>query len=106
MNAAGLAAKTEKPVTNPSVGKTWGKAARNIIAHAPGAEDGYLFSKAMTNPGFISVTDIQSVYRPMGFSNFKIEGRGLGSALILEFLLILYGQTRIPDPRQGKDLLG
>lgn len=41
----------------------------------------------MTNPGFISVTDIQSVYRPMGFSNFKIEGRGLGSALILEFLL-------------------
>ena len=32
MNAAGLAAKTEKPVTNPSVGKTWGKAARNIIA--------------------------------------------------------------------------
>ena len=24
---------------------------------------------------------------PMGFSNFKIEGRSLGSALILEFLL-------------------
>ena len=23
----------------------------------------------------------------MGFSNFKLEGRGLGSALILEFLL-------------------
>ena len=23
----------------------------------------------------------------MGFSNFKIEGRGLGSAMILEFLL-------------------
>ena len=23
----------------------------------------------------------------MGFTNFKIEGRGLGSALILEFLL-------------------
>ena len=46
----------------------------------------------MTNPGFISVTDIQRVYRPMGFSNFKIEGRGLGSALILEFLL--YYMTR------------
>ena len=28
----------------------------------------------------------------MGFSNFKIEGRGLGSALILEFLL--YYMTR------------
>ena len=26
-------------------------------------------------------------YLPMGFTQFKIEGRGLGSALILEFLL-------------------
>ena len=41
----------------------------------------------MTNPGFIGVTDIQEKYLPMGFTNFKIEGRGLGSALILEFLL-------------------
>lgn len=31
--------------------------------------------------------DIKNTYLPMGFSNFKIEGRGLGSALILEFLL-------------------
>lgn len=54
---------------------------------SPGAEDGYRFSKAMTNPGFISLEDIQKVYLPMGFSNYKIEGRGLGSALILEFLL-------------------
>ncbi|MDO5589605.1 MAG: hypothetical protein Q4F98_00895 [Lachnospiraceae bacterium] len=54
---------------------------------APGNEDGYRFSKAMENPGFISVDDIQKVYMPMGFANFKIEGRGLGSALILEFLL-------------------
>ena len=54
---------------------------------APDAEHGYRFSKAMTNPGFISVNDIQGIYLPMGFSNFKIEGRGLGSALILEFLL-------------------
>ncbi len=53
----------------------------------PNAEEGYRFSKAMTNPGFISVEDIQSRYLPMGFSNFKIEGRGLGSALVLEFLL-------------------
>ena len=41
----------------------------------------------MKNPGFIGVTDIQEKYLPMGFTNFKIEGRGLGSALILEFLL-------------------
>ena len=54
---------------------------------APGADDGYRFSRAITNPGFISVGDIQNVYLPMGFSHFKIEGRGLGSALILEFLL-------------------
>lgn len=54
---------------------------------APDAGEGYLFSKAMENPGFIGIEEIQKVYLPMGFSNFKIEGRGLGSALILEFLL-------------------
>ena len=54
---------------------------------APGGDGGYRFSKAMTNPGFIGVQDIQNIYLPMGFSNFKIEGRGLGSAMILEFLL-------------------
>ena len=55
--------------------------------HQKDSGEGYLFSKAMANPGFISVTDIKDIYLPMGFSNFKIEGRGLGSALILEFLL-------------------
>ena len=54
---------------------------------SPGAEEGYRFSKAMKNPGFISVEDIQKIYLPMGFSNYKIEGRGLGSAVVLEFLL-------------------
>ena len=54
---------------------------------APESEQGYCFSKAMQNPGFIGIEAIQNVYFPMGFSNFKIEGRGLGSALILEFLL-------------------
>ena len=53
----------------------------------PGVAEGYRFSKAMENPGFISMEDIEHTYLPMGFSNFKIEGRGLGSALILEFLL-------------------
>ena len=59
---------------------------------APDGSRGYLFSKAMENPGFIGINDIQDIYLPMGFSNFKIEGRGLGSALILEFLL--YYMTR------------
>ena len=54
---------------------------------APHATEGYRFSKAMENPGFISLDDIRNTYLPMGFSQFKIEGRGLGSALILEFLL-------------------
>ena len=44
-------------------------------------------SKAMGNPSFIGVEDIRRTFLPMGFSNFKIEGRGLGSALVLEFLL-------------------
>ena len=54
---------------------------------APDAKQGYRFSKAMENPGFIGVEDIRQCYQPGGFSNFKIEGRGLGSALVLEFLL-------------------
>lgn len=41
----------------------------------------------MKNPGFIGIDDIQNLYLPMGFSEFKIEGRGLGSAIVLEFLL-------------------
>lgn len=54
---------------------------------SPDADNGYVFSKAMRNPGFIGIKDIQNVYLPMGFSNYKIEGRSLGSALVLEFLL-------------------
>ena len=54
---------------------------------APEAQGGYRFYKAMENPAFIGIHDIQHTYLPMGFSNFKIEGRELGSALILEFLL-------------------
>ena len=41
----------------------------------------------MESPAFIGIDDIRSVYLPMGFTNFKIEGRGLGSAMVLEFLL-------------------
>lgn len=56
------------------------------------ASEGYLFSKAMKNPGFISRSDIQNTFLPLGFSNFKIEGRSLGSAILLEF--ILYYMTK------------
>ena len=54
---------------------------------APNATEGYRFSKAMKNPAFISSDDIRTIYLPRGFSHFKIEGRSLGSALVLEFLL-------------------
>lgn len=54
---------------------------------APDSEGGYRFSKAMKNPGFIGVDDIKNRYLTMGFSNYKIEGRGLGSALLLEFII-------------------
>lgn len=54
---------------------------------SPDAAGGYRFSKAMKIPGFIGVSDIRDTYLPMGFSQFKIEGRSLGSALVLEFLL-------------------
>ena len=64
-----------------------GESCGDFPCSAPGGDEGYRFSKARTNRGFIGVEEIQSSYLPMGFSNFKIEGRGLGSALILEFLL-------------------
>ena len=67
--------------------KSLGESCPDHICKAPDADSGYMFSKAMANPSFIGINDIQSIYLPMGFSNFKIEGRGLGSALILEFLL-------------------
>ena len=67
--------------------KALGEPCPDHICTSPDAREGYVFSKAMQNPGFISVEDIRDVYLPMGFSEFKIEGRSLGSALILEFLL-------------------
>ncbi len=57
------------------------------ICRMPGGNEGYRFSAAMKSPAFISLSDILNKYLPMGFSEFKIEGRGLGSAVLLEFLL-------------------
>lgn len=70
-------------VSRKNLGERW----QEHRCMAPGAGEGYKFSKAMENPAFIGVEDIPKTYLPMGFNNFKIEGRGLGSALILEFLL-------------------
>ncbi len=67
--------------------KNLGEDCPDHICHAPNGAEGYRFSKAMANPGFIGIDDIRNAYLPMGFSNFKIEGRSLGSAMVLEFLL-------------------
>jgi len=67
--------------------KCLGEDCPDHICCAPDANIGYRFSSAMKSPAFIGVEDIQRLYLPQGFTNFKIEGRSLGSALILEFLL-------------------
>lgn len=67
--------------------KSLGEKCEDHICVSPTAQRGYRFSDAMKNPGFIGIEDIQNTYAPAGFQHFKIEGRSLGSALILEFLL-------------------
>jgi len=67
--------------------KALGEEVADHVCTSPDAGEGYVFSKAMQGPGFIGIEDIQKTYLPMGFSEFKIEGRSLGSALVLEFLL-------------------
>ncbi len=67
--------------------KALGEECADHICSSPHAREGYVFSRAMQSPAFIGTEDIQNVYLPMGFSEFKIEGRSLGSAMILEFLL-------------------
>ena len=67
--------------------KNLGEDREDHVCVSPWAERGYRFSDAMMNPGFIGTEDILKTYLPKGFSHFKIEGRGLGSAVVLEFLL-------------------
>ncbi|MDO4865377.1 MAG: hypothetical protein Q4C10_02390 [Clostridia bacterium] len=67
--------------------KNLGEDCPDHVCVSPNARRGYRFSDAMKNPGFIGVGDIQGVWLPRGFSHFKIEGRSLGSAVVLEFLL-------------------
>ena len=67
--------------------KNLGEDCEDHVCASPNAQRGYRFSDAMKNPGFIGIEDIQNVYAPQGFCHFKIEGRSLGSAVILEFLL-------------------
>ncbi len=72
--------------------KNLGEDCAEHVCVSPDASRGYQFSEAMRNPGFIGIDDILNNYLPNGFEHFKIEGRSLGSAVILEFLL--YYMTR------------
>jgi len=67
--------------------KSLGEPCEEHVCVSPYAKRGYRFSDAMKNPGFIGIEDIRNVYGSRGFTNFKIEGRSLGSAVVLEFLL-------------------
>ena len=70
-----------------SAGKISEKPPRSTIAKRRTQSMATAFPAPWKIPASSELTDIQNTYLPMGFSNFKIEGRGLGSALILEFLL-------------------
>ena len=67
--------------------KAIGETCEDHICVSLKASKGYRFSEAMKSPVFIGTEDIQKIYLPNRFSNFKIEGRSLGSAVVLEFLL-------------------
>ena len=67
--------------------KNLGEDCPDHVCASPDAGRGYRFSEAMKNPGFIGLPEILDFYLPNGFSHFKIEGRSLGSAIVLEFLL-------------------
>lgn len=67
--------------------KNLGEDGPELVCRAPGAGAGYRFSQAMQSPAYIGPEQVREVYLPGGFTQFKLEGRGLGSALVLEFLL-------------------
>ena len=67
--------------------KNLGESCADHVCVSPTAGRGYRFSDAMENPGFIGIGDIRGFFLPGGFSQFKIEGRSLGSAVVLECLL-------------------
>ena len=67
--------------------KNLGEEDAEHVCVSPTASRGYRFSEAMRSPAFIGIEDIQNTYLPNGFSQFKLEGRSLGSAVVLEILL-------------------
>ena len=78
----------ERKVCYESVSrKNLGEDCREHPCASPLRERGYRFSDTMENPGFIGIDAIPNTYLPNGIRHFKLEGRSLGSAVVLEFLL-------------------
>ena len=67
--------------------KSLGEDCEDHVCVSPTAERGYRLSDAMKNPGYIGPSEVLNTYMPMGFEQFKIEGRSLGSAVVFEMLL-------------------
>lgn len=72
---------------------------------SPGAEEGYRFSKAMKNPGFISVEDIQKIYLPMGFPIIRSRAGDWAVHWFWNFT-VLYDETGVPAAGQRRNLSG
>ena len=74
--------------------KIWGSRGEHRCK-APGAAGGYRFS-SNKNPGFIGVRLSGTPYLPLGFSNFKIEGRVWAAPCCWNFCFIDMTRVRVP----------
>ena len=92
MNAAGSAVRTERLVMNPSAGRISEILPRSFTVLRRMAVTVTAFPRQWKIPD----SSVWMIYRiftcQWDFLIFKIEGRGLGSALILEFLLYYIGE--------------
>ncbi len=67
--------------------RIWARTARTTVAPPRMPPRATAFPRRCAAPGLLGWRTSGSGICPQVFSQFKIEGRGLGSALVLEFLL-------------------
>ena len=78
MNAAGLAVRTGEACYEAVSRKNLGENAPEHHCTAPDSEQGYRFSKAMMNPGFIGIDDNpKCLYYQWAFPILRSKGGGL-----------------------------
>lgn len=66
--------------------------------HRPGAQEGYRFSKAMENPGFIGTADIRERYLPLGFFQFQAGRARAGQRAGAGVSALLSDPAGVSDP--------